>query len=151
MQVTRDEIQKRVERWRQLIIPEWNVVLKADPPTDVPAEDLGRGRCETNPELRSVKVLVNTARIDDGTDLDETIVHELLHAAFDELLDPVRSHLTELSPQTASAVRRQIESLYEPLIERLARVVVSLGRPEQVYRTAWDPTEDDSSGRPSQA
>lgn len=137
-----EQIRRRVESWRQLIVPEWSVVLKSEPGDDIAPEDLGRGRCETNPALRSVKVMVNTPRIDNTVDLDETIVHELLHAAFDDLLEGLRSHLVELAPQTAMAIRRQLDSLNEPLVERLARIIVSHGHPGSVYKTQWDLTEN---------
>jgi hypothetical protein len=73
---------------------------------------------------------------DDDLDLNETIVHELLHLAMrdvEQLVDSLLEHLLPMARELGSDRWRHAEEL---VVERLARVLVALGG--VIPRVAFD-------------
>lgn len=124
-----------VEKWRHRLIPNFEVLLWTRPldlDTD-PEGPLGsQAQSHTNARYSTIKLWLNLdhkARQADEFALEETIVHELLHAlleplerAFDEVLhDSIAPHLLRLLKE------RQTDTL-EQTVEKLARQLVDAER-----------------------
>lgn len=123
--MTRSELAEIVEEWRQMLLPEWRVVIK-DRPFDDESDDDVWASCQACEDYRELRVHFTDACLRRPREQVEiTVVHELLHA----LTRPWRQQVMSMSSDLASDVYRRLEDARrheeEQLVDRLSRVLVS--------------------------
>jgi len=123
--VTRTELAALVERWRRILLPEWRVVLMDGPPPDE-QHDSFWAISQTKNDYREICVYFTPECLDDRSRCEVTVVHELLHALTRPWRQQIDSVASDLAAPAYHALRRAREHEEEQLVDRLARVLVSL-------------------------
>jgi hypothetical protein len=91
--------------------------------------DEHQATAEVEPRYHSIKLSVNPARIDEDTDLEELIVHELCHALTWRLWDCAdRLVLRHKPPEDHGDHRWWLEECHEEAVTMIALAFVSLKR-----------------------
>jgi hypothetical protein len=126
--VTRRELERRLEHWRERLVPEWRLTLKESGPNWQDEDDY-LATVQADSDYHHAKVYFTSACLDrDEASIDVTIVHELLHLLAREMrrtLDVVKDH----TPPAVHAIASETQSTgEEQLVERVAHAIVSADR-----------------------
>lgn len=132
-----EEVQDLVEKWRQRLIPEWKVFLVPfpielidDPDADV-SDTVGtfgsEGQSKVTHDYLAIRIWLNLEHrlVKEHLNLEQTIVHELLHAALHDLqviYGPVT--YDALPPQLGRLLDQNLTTALERTIERLSRAII---------------------------
>jgi hypothetical protein len=124
-----DWFQDLVEEWRRRLIPEWRIVLMPEP---LAGDSEGKsGQAQPNPVYRRLNVWVDMDPANRQTggdhrrDIEETLVHEILHGALDPVIDAYRPALEHMGFLERKLINRTAECAEEHLIEWLARLLIA--------------------------
>lgn len=128
---------KLAEEWRARLIPEWKLTLQPDPPHNDP-RDAGEAASRTNATYHTIRVWVDMTGHREKWDLEESLVHEILHAPVEVINEAFWPAMKELGAGERGAVVHAYEMANEQTIERLARALVALkyGEPQRLLREA---------------
>lgn len=130
--MTRAELELEVERLRQLVIPEWRVILANQPPPDHDTDDAW-ATSQSMEDYDQITIHFSDECLEraDAT-IITTIVHELLHGAFRDmrgLIDRLCGQIHRDAWQVWNAQRVHEE---ERLVDRLSRTIAALDAGAQV-------------------
>lgn len=130
-------VQGLVEKWRKRLIPEWKVCLVPycldlieDPDADVD-DTVGphgsEGQSKVTHDYLVIRIWLNLEHrlVNEDRNLEQTIVHELLHAALHDLqviYNPVK--YDAISPVMGRLLDQESTTALERTIERLSRALV---------------------------
>jgi hypothetical protein len=135
--LTRKQLAKLVERWRQVLIPEWRVTLMdcPHPDWDQNEEDFW-ARCQTSEDYQALKVYFPDESLERSPrEIEITVVHELLHA----LTRPWRKQIDDVGFNLDSIRGREIRKIREheeeKLVDRLAYVLVAQTHGAEAFGT----------------
>src|SRR3954452_11716548 len=121
------ELFRIVHKWSDHLTPDWTVRLMPDPfDSHVGGRDGAFGQSQTDPALKINWIWINMEAIDTDEQLEVTIVHELLHAAVDDLVFPLKPALKETPRGLRKLIKRQHRAVSEQVIERLFKTLVAL-------------------------
>lgn len=136
-----------VEEWRDLLLPDWRIILMPGP---LEGDSEGKsGQAQANPVYRRLNVWVDMNfdnRLTDGEprrDVEETLVHEILHGALEPVLDAFRPALEHMGFLERKLINRNAECAEEHLVEWLARLLVALKHGETVGHLRIATTSED--------
>jgi hypothetical protein len=133
--VTRRQLARRVEWWRSRLVPEWRVCLMTEPPPDHPMDNVA-GVMECDWTIAQIRVHIpdSTLQLDDRA-IDRVIVHELLHAPLDQVLDHDEILEAHVAPSLWEAYREGRRSDMEQYNDRVARLIVDAVYGEPTFCT----------------
>lgn len=119
-------IDEMVEKWRARLIPEWGVKLM---PNAMSPEAEGRdgdalGQAQSNTDEKVLKLWLNLEMIDDDETLEQTVIHEILHACFEQVTAPLESVLEDaVAPIGIRLVKSEVNCNLEQVIEQIVRTI----------------------------
>jgi hypothetical protein len=131
--------QDLVQEWRERLIPEWRVVLMPHPLND----DEGKaGQSQANVTYRHLSVWVDmdadnysaTTLEPLKRDMEEVLVHELLHAPIELILDSYRPAVEHMGYDARQLIARTADLAEEHHVEAQARLLVALKYGEKQVR-----------------
>lgn len=128
-----DWFRRLAEKWRARLIPEWKLVLSPEPFDDDPPE----AQSATNAAYKVQRVWIDFGHRcnPNRRAIEETLVHELLHAPFEAIEEACRPAFDQLSKRELKLVKRQLFAEQERSIEALAKLLVALDHGDQIANT----------------
>ena len=131
--MTHRQLIARVERWRELILPEWRIDVIKDLPDEAPSDGPPNARIEAAPDYHHATVWFNPELLKrDQSDVDVTIIHELLHPLLREMRRVVDMVEDQVGRPLFDVLREYMESEEEKVVERLARIIGRIDYPDGV-------------------
>ncbi len=141
--MTRRALERRVEFWRALLAPEWRITLSDRRPgaDDDPDDD------QYHATIRSAEDYLHATlwvRADfygeaEASEVDVTIVHELVHLLMRELRRTMDLIVTHVHRDTYTVLDARFRTEEERLVERVARIIARLEHPDGLlYGTYTD-------------
>lgn len=131
--MTKRELHKRVVYWRDVMselgVGHWRVetdiCANAD---DMPGSRTADASVWASGSYDTAKMTFSKDRLEDLSllELDETIVHEWLHVAHRDLMEAVHSIDTKMALDVQSLWDDRLDHEVEGIIERTARLIVTL-------------------------
>lgn len=139
--MTRKQLAKLVEHWRQALAPEWRVTLIDHPPPDSDGDFWAI--CRRKEDYLSITVHFTDKCLERSPrEIEITAVHELLHAIFRPWGKQIDDVAFDLGNVRAGALRREREHEEEQLVDRLAYALVAQTHGAEAFGTV-ERTKDD--------
>ena len=125
--MTKQEIERRVGFWQAVLNCEHvRVQVEVEDGPD-PEDRNAYATCWPHPHYDQMKVVFRPRQFETAPrDLDEVVVHELLHFLFRDFVAAARSQEDALGPVAEEQFDAWLEHEEEGLIDRLARLIVSI-------------------------
>ena len=121
--MTEKQLLKRVEFWRQRVIPEWRVAVMDHPPPGLDREYVACA--ESDLSINEVRLFFkDEVRAMARHSADRIIVHELLHPALDRVLDHEDVLKEHVTPVLWNAYLDGRHATMEEFVNRMAHAIV---------------------------
>lgn len=132
-----DWFEEAAEKWRTRLVPAWRIFLLPRPPR---AGQSNEASSRSNAFYNTLHVWVNLqhpGHAGNRRALEESLLHEILHALFEPIDAAYKPALDQLGNTARDTLENATEMVREQAIEALARRLIALeygGEPELVER-----------------